>query len=321
MTRRNAWFSFDVLRFRCSLRSFAIAIVVWGGGAQRLARAHTPARPSQPAWQLSAAATPWFQGTASVGRGGSFWTAGVVLRGSVDGPIGDRERAGLTISYDYTAYDFSSPGVLGQAKPWTDVQHLGVGPMLLLLGPAPWSFFVRPSVDFFLEDGADWGESLIYGAVLGVSRNFGPDRRIGLGLSTFYRLEQFSALPFPFVDWRLTNRLRLMNPLQAGPTGGAGLELAFDPGGRFTLGGGGAYRSIRFRLRGDGPFPSGIGEEHAILAFVHAGARLGRIFTLDGYAGALLGGALRVEDSGGHRISERGFDPAPLVGATVTGRF
>jgi hypothetical protein len=302
------------------LRSLAIAVVVWGG-AQRPARAQTSARPSQPGWQLSAAATPWFQGTASVGGGGSFRTAGVILRGSVDGPIGDRQRAGLTISYDYTNYDFSSPGVLSQAKPWTDVQHLGVGPTLLLLGPAPWSFLVHPSVDLFLEDGADWGKSLIYGGVLGVSRNFGPDRRIGLGLSIFERLEQVSVLPFPFVDWQLTSRLRLMNPLQAGPTGGAGLELAFDPGGGFTLGGGGAYRSIRFRLRGDGPFPSGIGEQHAILAFVHAGGRLGRIFTLDVYAGALLDGALRVEDSGGHRISERGFDPAPLVGATVSARF
>jgi hypothetical protein len=228
---------------------------------------------------------------------------------------------GLTISYDYTAYDFSSPGVLGQAKPWTDVQHLGAGPMLLLLGPAPWSFLVHPSVDFFLEGGADWGKSLIYGAVLGAARNFGPDRRIGLGLSAYYRLEQVSVIPFPFVDWRLTNRLRLINPLPVGPTGGAGLELAYDPGGGFTLGGGAAYRSIRFRLRGDGPFPGGIGEQHAFLAFVHAGVRLGRTFTLDGYAGALLGGALRVENSGGHRISERDFDPAPLVGATVTGRF
>ena len=304
----------------CYLRFFIIAVVVWDG-AHHPARAHTPARPSQPGWQLSAAATPWFQGTASVGRGGSFRTVGVILRGSVDGPIGDRQRAGLTISYDYTAYDFSSPGVLGQAKPWTDVQHLGVGPMLLLLGPAPWSFLVHPSVDFFLEEGADWGKSLIYGGVLGVSRNFGPDRRIGLGVSVFYRLEQVSVIPFPFVDWRLTDRLRLVNPLQAGPTGGAGLELAFEPGERFTLGGGAAYRSIRFRLRGDGPFPSGIGEQHAFLAFAHAGVRLGRIFTVDGYAGALLDGALLVEDSGGHRISERSFDPAPLVGATVTGRF
>jgi hypothetical protein len=270
---------------------------------------------------VSAAATPWFQGAASVSGGGSFQTTGVILRGSVDGVIGDRQRAGLTISYDYTSYDFSSPGVLGQAKPWTDVQHLGVGPTLLLLGPGPWSFLVHPSVDVFMEDGADWGKSLIYGAVLGAARNFGPEQRIGLGLSIYYWLEQVSVIPFPFVDWRLTSRLRLINPLLAGPTGGAGLELAFDPGGGFTLGGGGAYRSVRFRLRGDGPFPSGIGEEHAILAFVHAGIRLGRSFTLDGYVGALLGGTLRVEDSGGHRISERSFDPAPLVGATVTGRF
>jgi hypothetical protein len=206
-------------------------------------------------------------------------------------------------------------------RPAARVRLACFGPTLLLRGPAPWGFLVLPSVHLFLEDGADSGKSLVYGAVLGMSWSFGPDRRIGLGLSVFSRLEQVSVLPFPFVDWRLTSRLRLINPLPAGPTGGAGLELAFDPGGGFTLGGGGAYRNIRFRLRGGGPYPGGIGAEHAILAFVHAGVRLWRVVMLDGYAGAVLGGALRVEDSGGHGISERAFDPAPLVGATVTGRF
>jgi hypothetical protein len=299
------------------LRSLAIVLVVWGG-APDPARAQAHGRPFQPGWLFSAAATPWFQGDASVAGGGSFRTTGVILRGSVDGPVGERARAGVSLSYDYTSYEFTSPGALGTGKPWTDIQHLGLGPTLLLLGPGPWSFLVRPSVDFYLENGADWGRSLIYGGVLGVARNFGPDRRIGLGLSIYDRLEQVSVLPFPFIDWRLTSRLRLTNPLQAGPTGGAGLELAFDASRSFTLGGGAAYRSLRFRLREAGPFPSGIGEQHAFLGFLHAGARFGRNFTLDVYAGGLFSGALRVEDSGGHGISERSFDTVPLVGATLS---
>jgi hypothetical protein len=295
--------------------------VVVLGGVSRAARAQAPARLPQ-AWRPSITATPWFQGTTGVAGGGSFRTAGVILRGTVDGPIGDRRRAGLTISYDYTSYDFSSsPGVFGQAKPWTNVHHLGVAGMLLFLGPDPWGFFVSPSVDAFLERGASWSEALAYGGVLAAARNFEPDRRIGLGVSIFDRLERLWVLPFLLVDWRLTDRLRLVNPLPAGPTGGAGLELAYDLGREFTLGAGAAYRSSRFRLSEDGPFPNGIGELHAFATFVHAGGRLGRSIALDIYAGALLGGALRVEDSGGDRIDERDFDPAPLVGATITGQF
>jgi hypothetical protein len=137
----------------------------------------------------------------------------------------------------------------------------------------------------------------------------------------FDRLEDVSVFPFILVDWRLTERLRLVNPAQAGPTGGAGLELSYHLGGGWMLGAGGAYRSSRFRLRDDGPFPNGIGEESAIPAFVHAGGRLGQSFAIDLYAGALLGGALRVEDSSGGELAEQDFDPAPLLGATVSARF
>lgn len=190
----------------CLLRHLVVAWIVLGG-TQAPARAQTPARASQPGWRSSLTATPWFQGAAGVGGGGSFRARGVLLRGGVDGPVGEGRRAGLTISYDRTRYAFSASGALGQADPWTDVQHLGVGARL------------------------------------------------------------------------------------------------------------------RFRLRRDGPFPDGIGEEHAIPVFVHAGARLGRSVALDVHAGALLHGALRVEDRGGHRIDERDFDPALLLGATASARF
>jgi hypothetical protein len=266
-------------------------------------------------------ATPWFQGAADVGAGGSFRARGVLLRVGLDGPLGERRLAGLALSYDRTHYAFSSPGALGRAKPWGDVQRLGVGARLVFLGPDRWSFLVSPSADFFLEDGADWGQAFTYGAVLAATRSFAPDRRIGIGLAVFDRLERTSVFPILVVDWRLVGRLRLANPLQAGPTGGAGLELALDLGRGVTLGAGAAYRSARFRLRDDGPFPDGIGEEHAIPVFVHAGARLGRSVALDVHAGALLRGALRVEDRGGHRIDDRDLDPAPLVGATASARF
>jgi hypothetical protein len=205
--------------------------------------------------------------------------------------------------------------------PWTDVHHIGLAVPFLLQLPSAWGLLVSPSVDFFMEDGADWGEATAYGVVLAVSKRFGPDLRLGFGVSAFDRLEEVGVMPFPVVDWRITDRLRLTNPLDAGPTGGGGLELSYQLDGGWTIGAGGTYRSARFRLRERGPFPNGIGEERAVPAFVHAGRRFGRTFALDVYAGALLGGLLRVEGSGGGKLAEQDFDPAPFLGGTFSTRF
>lgn len=303
-----------------TLRSFgAAALLVLGGARPPLAQ--TSHRPPEPGWKPSATITPWFQGSADLSGGGGFEASGGMFRAGVDGPVGGGHRAGLTLTYEYTDYSFSSPAAFGHVAPWTDVHHLGLAVAVLLPLPSAWSLLVSPSFDFFMEDGADWGEATTYGAVLAVSKRFGADLRLGLGVSAFDRLEEVGVMPFPVVDWRITDQLRLTNPLDAGPTGGGGLELSYQLDGGWTIGAGGAFRSARFRLRDRGPFPNGIGEQRAVPAFVHAGRRFGQTFALDVYAGALLGGLLRVEDSGGGKLAEQDVDPAPFLGGTFSTRF
>ena len=236
-----------------TLRSFgAAALLVLGGARPPLAQ--TSHRPPEPGWKPSATITPWFQGSADLSGGGGFEASGGMFRAGVDGPVGGGHRAGLTLTYEYTDYGFSSPAAFGHVAPWTDVHHLGLAVAVLLPLPSAWSLLVSPSFDFFMEDGADWGEATTYGAVLAVSKRFGADLRLGLGVSAFDRLEEVGVMPFPVVDWRITDQLRLTNPLDAGPTGGAGLELSYQLDGGWTIGAGGAFRSARFRLRDRGPF-------------------------------------------------------------------
>ena len=70
-----------------------------------------------------------------------------------------------------------------------------------------------------------------------------------------------------------------------------------------------------------GPFPNGIGEQRGVAAFVHAGRPLGDAIRFDLYAGAILGGELRVENARGDELIKEDFDTAPLFGATLTARF
>ncbi len=298
-----------------ALRSLGVAALFALGLAQRPALAQAPLQASA-RWNASVAITPWFQGSVDF-SGGGFDARGAMVRAGVDGPVGGGHRAGLTLSYDYTEYGFSSPTF----APWTNVHHIGLAAPFLFLGANQWTFLVSPSVDYFLEDGADWSKTPAYGAVAAALKRFGPNLQLGLGLGAFSRLEETSVIPFPLVDWRITDRLRLANVLRAGPTGGAGLELSCQLAAGWTLGLGGAYRSARFRLREHGQFPNGIGEERAIPLFGHVSGRFGRILVLDVYAGALVGGELRVEDSGGNELHLRGYDPAPLLAAALSTRF
>lgn len=312
----------DMNPMTASLRSLGATALLLLGLARHPALAQGSARPPAPGWKPSATITPWFQGSADLDGGGGFERSGGMFRGSVDGPIGGGRRAGLSLAYDYTDYAFSSPpAAFGHVAPWTNVHHLGLATPFLFQAPGAWTVLVTPSVDHFMEDGADWSEALTYGAVLAVSKRFGKDLQLGIGVSVFDRLEEVGVIPFPVVDWKITDRLRLTNPLPAGPTGGAGLEISYQIDRRWTIGAGGTYRSARFRLREHGPFPDGVGEERAVPAFVHAGRRFGRAFGLDVYAGALLWGLLLVEDSGGGKLAEQDFDPAPFVGGTVSTRF
>jgi hypothetical protein len=122
---------------------------------------------------------------------------------------------------------------------------------------------------------------------------------------------------FPVVNWALTERWRINNPLQAGPTGGAGLEINYRVSKAWALGVGGAYREVAFRLRDDGPYPGGVGQEAGVVAFLHAGTQPGQRLEIDLYGGAIINGTLEVQDDNGDSLVAHDLDTDPIVGATL----
>ncbi|MCA1789590.1 MAG: hypothetical protein LC667_06975, partial [Thioalkalivibrio sp.] len=88
---------------------------------------------------------------------------------------------------------------------------------------------------------------MVYGGIVSATRAFAPDRRLGFGVGVFGQLEETTVIPILIVNWRLSERWSLVNPLPAGPVGPAGLELdyRFDHGWR--LGSGATSHSLRFR--------------------------------------------------------------------------
>jgi len=267
------------------------------------------------AGRSSFSVTPVWQGNAKLDNGGDFDAIGVAIRIGRSTGFGAGHRAGVALHYDHLDYDFSRQTAFGDA-PWGEVQRFGFGVPLLFSGSGGWSYGVTPSVEWAREQGADSSESMVYGGIASVTRAFAPDRRLGFGVGVFSQLEETTVIPILIVNWRLSERWSLVNPLPAGPVGPAGLELdyRFDNGWRLGLGA--TSRSLRFRLSDTGPTPGGVGEQRGVPVFLRLSANLSDQASLVLYAGAIVEGEVRVEDSGGNKLREQSFDPAPLLGAT-----
>ena len=272
-------------------------------------------------WQPFVSVTPLYQGKGDLDGGGDFSMWGAIVRAGATTDLGGGNRAGVTLSYDYMDYSFSNPVGFGGVAPWNVIQHYGVAVPLSFALRDDWSLGVAPSVDWFRENGADSGDSFGWGAIVSATKRFADGNRLGLGVGVFDRLEKTSVFPFLVVDLRLTDRWRLVNPLPAGPTGGAGLELDYRFDSGWNLGLGAAWRTARFRLSESGPVPNGIGEERGVPVFFRATRSLGERSSLNLYAGVVVGGQLIVEDPSGNELRKVDFDPAPLLGATFSTRF
>lgn len=260
------------------------------------------------------------QADADLDDGGELSATGVILRAGMTQRFASGRSAGVSFNYDAIDYDFSG-GTSYPGAPWGTVQRIGFSAPLAMPGSDGWVYGAAPTVEWSRENGADWGDSLIYGAVLSATRVLGPDRRIGVGLGAFRQIEQTRVFPLVLVDWRLSERWRLVNPLPSGPVGPAGLELDYRFDSGWDLGLGLAYRSIRFRLDEDGPVPGGVGEENGVPVFLRGSTRFGERATFMVYAGAMVSGELELEDADGHGIDKQSFDPSLLLGVSFSGRF
>ena len=265
--------------------------------------------------------TPVYQGNADLDRSGDFSTRGVILRGGAAYSLGGANSVGLTLNYDYLDYSFSTPSSLGVRAPWGTVQRYGFTlPLSFDVGDG-WSVGAAPSVDWVRENGADSGESVVWGGLVSGTKRFDDGNRVGLGVGVYDRIDTTSVFPFLIVDWRLGDRWRVINPLPSGPTGPAGLELDYQFDGGWTAGVGAAWRVLRFRLSETGSTPNGIGEERGAPIFLRMTHSFSEQMALHLYGGVVVAGKLRLENSSGGLLREDDFNAAPLFGASFVGRF
>ena len=253
--------------------------------------------------------------------GGDFRWYDLQASGSITRQFTTDFAAGLTLRYDYQNWSFDTPRAFGGNAPWSNVRAATVGLNFTWLPTPEWRIGFNPTFEWSGESGAETGESLDYGAVVSATRIFSPDLVLGLGAGVFRQLEDTKVFPFVVVNWKITDRLRLTNPLPAGPAGGAGLELAYALSDGWEFGAGGSYRSYRFRLDKDGPVPGGIGENRFFPVFARLSYGFGPATRLNFYAAAFVNGELNVMRADGSDLASDDYDVAPAIGVSFTHRF
>jgi hypothetical protein len=303
------------MRFRLGI---ILIIALATAAAAQEGRPQPPESRTGPSFAVNA--IPVFQFPAKLDGGGEFRATRYAFPLDLSKRIDGTRDLGLSLFYDYEDYDFEGPTAIAGPAPWNTVHRIGVGIPYAQRLEGGWRLSVTPSAEFSRESGAGWGSALQYGGVVSAGKRVGDTLTLGVGAGVFYRLEEVSVFPYLVVDWRITERVRLSNPLRAGPTGPAGLELVCAVSGGWDAGFGGAYRSIRFRLDDEGVAPGGVGEVRAVPAWFRLSHRKGP-FLVDAYAGAVFGGRLSVENGQGEESGSWSYDPAPFAALRIQARF
>jgi hypothetical protein len=174
------------------------------------------------------------------------------------------------------------------------------------------------------EPDADADRSATGGGIAGLSWRASEKFTIGGGALVTSRLEDsVLAIPLLFIDWEITDGLRLTNV--AGPDAyptSAGLELVWEIHRDFDLAAGGNSVYRRFRLDSDNPVaPNGVGEDGTANFWIRARIGAAEGLRLDLVTGMVYDERLKIFDSNGNELAGDDADPGLMLGAFLSWKF
>ena len=121
------------------------------------------------------------------------------------GAYADKHFLTLSLNYTYSQYDFSSA-----ASPFSSANGASALAFYTARISERWGAFAIASASIGSETGASiWGgRTMLAGA--GASYSFCEDLTVGIGAMAYSRLDNtWLGLPVGFIDWKITDRLRL----------------------------------------------------------------------------------------------------------------
>jgi hypothetical protein len=289
-------------------------------GAATLASAQPqPQPPGQTTTTIGAAGISQIKANLDGGGKAGWNSLGVNL--SIAHQFSPALSASIRAGYVTEDWRFETPTAFGAREPWGRINRPSLGFNFSYAASADVAWFVAPQFQWDYESDASASDGLSYGAVFGVTKVYSPALVVGFGLGVFRQIDDTKYFPFLIVNWQINDKLRLSNPLPAGPAGGAGLELVYALDQGWELAGGAAYRDYRFRLNADAAAPDGIGRNTGVPVFARLTRKFGPAGRIDFYAGLVADGRLRLLDTNGETLRSADYGTAPLLGITGSYSF
>ena len=263
---------------------------------------------------------PWFftveglyarQDGADLDNGGSFSVDRAFLQAGVTYRFDGGRFAGLSFSAGQQDYDFDTPG----AAPWGRIEDYAVSAIYRArTGGVSW--FVAPTLRYDFEEGADRSDGETYGLFAGVSWEVSDRLTIGPAFGAFSEIGEDGITAFPalLIDWEIADRWTLSTGPTIGASRGPGLTLSYAATDDINIALSGRYEEQRFALNDEGLAPDGVGEDRSFPLVLSVGYAPNPGFAVNAFAGAELGGRVRLEDASGALVSEEDYDPAPIFG-------
>ena len=265
---------------------------------------------------------------ADLDEAGKFSTDTTRIEFASQTPFGRALSWDNMVAYEFNHYKFTNTNGNNSAggDPWKDVHLLTYIPTLRWNIDKQWSVFGGPVLQVAAESGADFGDGVSGGALVGFLWRRDSNLSVGGAIAAISRIEDTVGLaPIPLVMWRFAEGWTLRSGVpDFGARRGFGLELGWGTQS-FEIAGGAQFQRRRFRLDDDdtpGPH-DGVGQETSAPVYAKLTFKMGKDAGIDLFAGVSLAGELKVEDDNGHAESLRqvgidpkqDFDPAPVIGA------
>ncbi|TLP48681.1 MULTISPECIES: DUF6268 family outer membrane beta-barrel protein [Cohaesibacter] len=261
-------------------------------------------------------------GKSELGKGNKLqW-----YRGSLDAALTwapePRTSYGAEFSLGRTHYDFDA-NVLGRSK--LDVDEFSLSLPVNMPFMERGGLFFSPQLSYSGQSGAEFEDSITYGAIGAVAWQMSPNLLIGPGVGVFSTFEgsedDISLFPFLVLDWKFHDDWSLSTGAGSVVSRGPNLQLSYQASDALKFGVEAGYESTEFRLNKNHPISGGIGKQsHVPIAFT-ANYSPRENLTIAASVGASLGGNLQFNDKNGKKVYDKDYDITPIFGVKMSLEF
>lgn len=270
---------------------------------------------------VSGSVTGVTQLSTNLDQGGNFNWYDTGARINVLRQFNTEFSGGVSVGYSHQGWSWGEARAFGGTAPWEGINNTQLGLNLGYNPNADLRLGLMPIVQWRAEDGVGTAGSAVYGGVVSAAQTFSPGLTLGLGAGVFREFGETKTFPFLVVNWKITPKLTLANPLPAGPAGGAGLELTYELNQAWKFGLGGSYRQDRFRLNNTGSFAGGVGQNTYIPIFARASYSFTPKTSLDFYLAAMAGGQVKATSADGSQTLSDNYSTGVGLGLNLSHRF